>query len=160
MTSALASPFARHARIAALVALSSCCESGWADESRATTRPAAQTTTSKVVATHSKRPPANFCVTISTPECRVMLTAVLGASGQRSASFRQPLPAYDAEVGADLPALRFHKRAYWVRRLETIGREGIAFARVPQGRNSEVVIGITRKGRLGFTVVQKGDNAR
>jgi hypothetical protein len=89
-----------------------------------------------------------------------MLTAVLGASGQRAASFRQPLPAYDVAVGADLPALRFHKRAYWVRRLEAIGREGIAFARVPQGRNSEVVIGITRKGRLGFTVTQKADSAR
>ncbi|HVY81470.1 MAG TPA: hypothetical protein VG994_10850 [Steroidobacteraceae bacterium] len=48
--------------------------------------------------------------------------------------------------------LHFHKRAPWVRRLEKIGKEGIAFVRVPRGPDSELVIGINRKGVLGFQV--------
>jgi hypothetical protein len=89
-----------------------------------------------------------------------MLTVALDASAPRSTSFRQQLPAHDVDAVSGLPALGFHKRAYWVRRLESVGKEGIAFARVPRGAHSEVVIGITSKGRLGFTVVQKGDSAR
>ena len=48
--------------------------------------------------------------------------------------------------------LRFQKRAAWVRRLETLGKEGIPFVRIPQGPDSELVVGITRKGLLGVSL--------
>jgi hypothetical protein len=53
--------------------------------------------------------------------------------------------------------LRFQKRAPWVRRLERIGKEGIAFVRVPRGPGRELVIGINRKGVLGFQLRQVSD---
>ena len=53
--------------------------------------------------------------------------------------------------------LRFQKRAPWVRRLEKIGKEGIPFVRIPRGPDSEVVVGINRKGMLGVSLRQKAD---
>ena len=50
--------------------------------------------------------------------------------------------------------LRFQKRAPWVRRLGTIGKEGIPFVRVPRGPQSEFIVGINRKGVLGFQLKQ------
>jgi hypothetical protein len=44
-----------------------------------------------------------------------------------------------------------------VRRLERIGKEGIAFVRVPRGPGRELVIGINRKGVLGFQLRQVSD---
>jgi hypothetical protein len=53
--------------------------------------------------------------------------------------------------------LRFQKRAPWVRRLERIGKEGIAFVRLPRGPDRELVIGVNRKGVLGFQLRQLSD---
>ena len=50
--------------------------------------------------------------------------------------------------------LRFHKRAAWIRRLETVGKEGIPFVRVPRGEDRELVVGIDRNGVLGFSLQQ------
>jgi hypothetical protein len=53
--------------------------------------------------------------------------------------------------------LHFQKRAPWVRRLETIGKEGIPFVRIPRGPDHEVVVGINRKGVLGVSLRERRD---
>jgi hypothetical protein len=82
----------------------------------------------------------------SSHACQATFAAVL-----RSAD---PLPsAFDDRATAREP-LRFHKRAAWVRRLETVGKEGIPFVRVPRGPENELVVGIDRNGVLGFSLRQ------
>ena len=53
--------------------------------------------------------------------------------------------------------LHFQKHAPWVRRLETIGKEGIPFVRIPRGPDREVVVGINRKGVLGVSLHERRD---
>jgi hypothetical protein len=63
------------------------------------------------------------------------------------------LPAGVVEENPDAAEpLRFHKRAAWIRKLETIGKEGIPFVRVPRGPDNELVLGIDRNGVLGFSL--------
>lgn len=78
-------------------------------------------------------------------ECQAAFAAAL-----QSVRVDEPTP------GATEP-LRFHKRAAWMRRLESIGKEGIPFMRVPRGPNNELVLGIDRNGVLGFSFQQTGD---
>ena len=92
----------------------------------------------------------------SSAECQAGLTAALSAS-EPVRSFRQSLGLTTYDVTPDSRPLHFYKRAYWIRRLESISKEGIPFARVPQGHGNELVIGIDRKGMLGFTFRQKSD---
>jgi hypothetical protein len=73
----------------------------------------------------------------TTPELVVAATSLQPAVGLRGAT-----------------PLRFQKRAPWVRRLETLGKEGLPFVRVPRGPDNELVIGINRKGVLGFQLKQ------
>lgn len=93
----------------------------------------------------------------SDPDCQMTFDAalrstatdevVVTAQGMGSAS-----SANDRFRGAQ--PLQFQKRAPWVRRLERLGKEGIPFFRVPHGPDSELVVGINRKGRLGFEMKQ------
>jgi hypothetical protein len=73
-------------------------------------------------------------------ECQAAFAAAL-----QSVRVVEPTP------GATEP-LRFHKRAAWIRKLETIGKEGIPFMRVPRGPDNELVVGIDRNGVLGFSL--------
>jgi hypothetical protein len=68
-----------------------------------------------------------------------------------SAHPRADLRAIEATTSL-LPDLPFDKTPHWQRRLETLGHEGLPFARLKQGRRGEVFIGITRDGILGFSV--------
>jgi hypothetical protein len=45
----------------------------------------------------------------------------------------------------------------WARRLKRVGKEGIPFARLPHGHDQEIVIGINRKGMLGFQMKAKAN---
>ena len=101
----------------------------------------------------------SLCLTPSSnPECQAAFNAAL----------RSELEPADVVVTASGSAevvgprgaqpLHFQKHAPWVRRLETIGKEGIPFVRIPRGPDSEVVVGINRKGVLGFSLKQKSDN--
>lgn len=97
---------------------------------------------------------------------REMLCVSPGSSHACQAAFAaalrsaDPLPsAFDARATAPQP-LRFHKRAAWVRRLETVGKEGIPFVRVPRGPENELVVGIDRNGVLGFSLRQVSDGER
>lgn len=66
------------------------------------------------------------------------------------------LPRADLEtvaaVSSKLPDLPFDETPHWQRRLETLGHEGLPFARMKQGRRGQVFIGISRDGVLGFSV--------
>lgn len=109
-----------------------------------------------------KIPAANLCVNVdSNPTCDAAFAAALqsvaGMSQVSVASMSQLQVVVSAprEAGPHgIQPLRFQKRAPWVRRLETLGKEGIPFARVPQGPDSELVVGINRKGVLGFELKQ------
>lgn len=83
-------------------------------------------------------------------ECQTTFAAVLQTAA---------LPSAIEERAAHEP-LRFHKRAAWVRRLETLGKEGIPFVRVPRGPENELVVGIDRHGTLGFSLRQVSDGDR
>lgn len=88
-----------------------------------------------------------------------------GASRECQATFAAALLSTafprEGEAAADAQQpLRFHKRAAWVRRLETIGKEGVPFMRVPRGPENELVVGIDRKGMLGFSLRQVSDRER
>jgi hypothetical protein len=123
----------------------------WADGTKASTARNAKA---------AAGPRTHLCFNdISSPDCRATLARAVGGSIAPSRSFRQPLEASDAHEFASRPELHFQKRAYWVRRLESIAKEGIPFARFPQSHESELVIGINRKGMLGFTLKQKDDDA-
>lgn len=88
-------------------------------------------------------------------------TLCMSPSGQREcqAAFAAALQSVRVEEpapGATEP-LRFHKRAAWIRKLETIGKEGIPFMRVPRGPDNELVVGIDRNGVLGFSLQKTSD---
>lgn len=89
----------------------------------------------------------------------------ISASDECAAAFAHALNAVDDPEQVVVTAtavstlkgvepLRFQKRAPWVRRLEAIGKEGIAFVRVPRGQDRELVIGISRRGVLGVQLKQ------
>jgi hypothetical protein len=84
--------------------------------------------------------------------CQATFAAVLQSAAARPA-------ALDDRATAQQP-LRFHKRAAWVRRIETVGKEGIPFVRVPRGPENELVVGIDRNGVLGFSLRQVSDGER
>jgi hypothetical protein len=88
-------------------------------------------------------------------------TLCMSPSAQREcqaafAAALQSVRVEDRTPGAAEP-LRFHKRAAWIRKLETIGKEGIPFMRVPRGPDNELVVGIDRNGVLGFSLQKTGD---
>jgi hypothetical protein len=99
---------------------------------------------------------ANLCLAPSSnPACEATFNAAL----------RSALAPADVVVTAEGSAeivgprgarpLRFQKHAPWVRRLETIGKEGIPFMRIPRGPDREVVVGINRKGVLGVSLHER-----
>jgi hypothetical protein len=87
-----------------------------------------------------------------------------GSSRECQATFATALHSAALSGVSEVPVtqqpLRFHKRAAWVRRIETIGKEGIPFMRVPRGPENELVVGIDRKGMLGFSLRQVSDRER
>ena len=97
---------------------------------------------------------------------REMLCVSPGASHACQATFAAVLQSADSlpsaldERATAHEPLRFHKRAAWVRRLETVGKEGIPFVRVPRGPENELVVGIDRNGVLGFSLRQVSDGDR
>ncbi|HEU4625762.1 MAG TPA: hypothetical protein VFS52_13410 [Steroidobacteraceae bacterium] len=118
-------------------------------------------TIAALIALHSQAAPADerlerFCIgpgavmsVTSSTECAASFAhAVQGADDTEQVVVTAP--AVTTLKGAE--PLHFQKRAPWVRRLEKIGKEGIAFVRVPRGPDRELVIGINRKGVLGFQV--------
>ncbi len=91
----------------------------------------------------------------------------VNSSGHREcqAAFAAALRSADLPAAVETTAearepLRFQKGAAWMRRLETIGKEGIPFMRVPRGPENELVVGIDRKGMLGFSLRQDSDRER
>jgi hypothetical protein len=89
----------------------------------------------------------------SQPDCQATLDAALqSANDTEEEVVVTARSAAVSDVGRFRGAqpLQFQKRAPWVRRLERLGKEGIPFFRVPRGPDSEWVVGINRKGRLGF----------
>jgi hypothetical protein len=96
---------------------------------------------------------ADFCV-VTSPECEASFTHALGAVDDPD-EVVVTADAVTTMKGAE--PLHFQKRAPWVRRLERIGKEGIAFVRVPRGPGRELVIGINRKGMLGFQLRDAAD---
>jgi hypothetical protein len=88
-------------------------------------------------------------------------TLCMSPSAQREcqatfAAALQSVRVEESTPGAAEP-LRFHKRAAWIRKLETIGKEGIPFMRVPRGPDNELVVGIDRNGVLGFSLQKTSD---
>jgi hypothetical protein len=84
--------------------------------------------------------------------CQATFAAVLQSTAA--------LPAVLDDRATAQEPLRFHKRAAWVRRIETVGKEGIPFVRVPRGPENELVVGIDRNGVLGFSLRQVSDGER
>jgi hypothetical protein len=128
-----------------------------------------------VIGRHGSLSAAKVAVAKSAPRMRHLSTATLcmspGSNVECEAAFaaalESNLQAPDVVVAASGSAdvagprgaepLHFQKRAAWVRRLETIGKEGIPFVRIPRGPDSELVVGIDRKGMLGFSLKQTSD---
>ena len=111
--------------------------------------------------THSvqhKVPVANLCVNVdSNPTCDAAFAAALqSVNSPADVVVTAPRDADTSSHG--MQPLRFQKRAPWVRRLETIGKEGIPFVRVPRGPESELIVGINRKGVLGFQLKQTANH--
>jgi len=107
-------------------------------------------------ATHSADSPRH-CLDISSlssqPDCKAAFAAALqSASFEEEVIVTAPGTGMMKVNGVRVQPLQFQKRAPWVRRLERLGKEGIPFIRKPQGPDSELIIGINRKGRLGFEV--------
>jgi hypothetical protein len=99
-----------------------------------------------------KLSPGQLCLDAGTSrECEAEFAAVFQ---------RASLPAELTQGASTHAPLRFQKRAAWVRRLETIGKEGIPFMRVPRGPENELVVGIDRKGMLGVSLRQISDRER
>jgi len=105
--------------------------------------------------------PERFCVgphavmsVVASPECQAAFVHALQTADDTE-QVVVTATAVSTLKGAE--PLRFQKRAPWVRRLERIGKEGIAFVRVPRGHDRELIIGINRKGMLGFQVRQVAD---
>jgi hypothetical protein len=98
-------------------------------------------------------PAAVMSVTRS-PECEAAFTHALQPADD---SNEVVVTAASVSTLKGVGPLRFQKRAPWVRRLEKIGKEGITFVRVPRGPERELVIGINRKGVLGFQLRQVSD---
>lgn len=105
-------------------------------------------------------PVANLCVNVdSNPTCDAAFAAALDASSSPTADVVVTGAREYGSVSAHgMQPLRFQKRAAWVRRLETIGKEGIPFVRVARGPESELVVGISRKGVLGFQLKQTANH--
>lgn len=149
--------------LAAGIAQALCVEAMAAPPGAPATYQASTTPTSKLVKLAHRAKmisTGNLCMNAgSNSECEAAFAAALRSSTALGASME---PA-DVVVSASAPAmvgprgaepLHFQKRAPWVRRLETIGKEGIPFVRVPRGPDSELVVGINRKGVLGFSLKQ------
>lgn len=103
-------------------------------------------------------PVANLCVNVdSNPTCDAAFAAAL-QTVDSSADVVVTSTRESASNSHGMQPLRFQKRAPWVRRLETIGKEGIPFVRVPRGPESELVVGINRKGVLGFQLRQTANH--
>jgi hypothetical protein len=112
-----------------------------------------------------KLPVANLCVNVdSNPTCDAAFAAALqsvntSASAANESADIVVTAARAANTGSHgMQPLKFQKRAPWVRRLETIGKEGIPFVRVPRGPESELIVGINRKGVLGFQLKQTANH--
>jgi hypothetical protein len=105
-------------------------------------------------ATHDKVPVANLCVNVdSNPTCDAAFAAALhSVSASPDVLVTAPREGLGNSLG--MQPLKFQKHAPWVRALETIGKEGIPFVRMPRGPESELVVGINRKGLLGFQLKQ------
>ncbi len=91
-------------------------------------------------------------------DCQAAFAAALGSSDESADVVVTVSSAADVRGPAGAEPLHFQKRAPWVRRMETLSKEGIPFIRVPRGPDKELVVGINRKGMLGFTLTQTGDH--
>ena len=95
----------------------------------------------------------------SGPGSNVACNATFAAAVHSAAQLDAALPANAGSAAIEGPQgvepLRFQKHPRWVRRLETISKEGIPFVRVPRGPGRELVVGIDRKGVLGISLHQK-----
>ena len=88
----------------------------------------------------------------SNPECEATFNAAL-RSALAPAGVAVTADGSTQIVGPHgVQPLPFQKHAPWVRRLETLGKEGIPFMRIPRGPDREVVVGINRKGVLGVSL--------
>jgi hypothetical protein len=96
--------------------------------------------------------PMNLCMNLgSNPECEATFTRALQSANDEAASVVVTATGTGNMKGPHgIQPLRFQKRAPWVRRLDTLSKDGIAFFRVPRGPQNELVVGINRKGVLGF----------
>jgi hypothetical protein len=84
--------------------------------------------------------------------CRRALEATI----ERQGGFTM-VPAGD-RLGAQRPmltAFTFDNEPQWLRRIEAISEEGIAFKRMRRGNDHELLIGITREGVLGFSIEER-----
>jgi hypothetical protein len=84
--------------------------------------------------------------------CRRALEATI----ERQGGFTM-VPAGD-RLGAQRPmlaAFTFDNEPQWVRRIEAISEEGIAFKRMRRGNDHELLIGISRDGVLGFSIEER-----
>jgi hypothetical protein len=79
-----------------------------------------------------------------------LLLGVISSTSALGIEIEKP-PLDEARVPMAAP-LAFDNTPVWRRRLETLGREGVPFARFKYGRDGQVFIGITRKGMLGVNV--------
>lgn len=87
------------------------------------------------------------------PDCKAAFAAALQSAADPEEVVVTAPGSGLMKVGrTQVQPLQFQKRAPWVRRLERLGKEGIPFVRRSPGPDSELVIGINRKGRLGFEV--------
>jgi hypothetical protein len=102
-----------------------------------------------------KVPMTNLCLNVdSNPACEAAFAAALRSIDTEADVVVRAPRGSDARGPHGIQPLRFQKRAPWVRRLETLGKEGIPFVRMPRGPESELIVGINRKGMLGFELKQ------
>ena len=100
--------------------------------------------------------PMNLCMNLgSNPECDATFAHALKATDDESTSVVVTATGTGSMRGPrGIQPLHFQKHAPWVRRLDTLSKEGIPFFRVPRGPQNELVVGINRKGMLGFQLRQ------
>lgn len=101
---------------------------------------------------------ASLCLSPgSNPECEAAFHAALASTLEPADVVVTASGSADIGGAHAVQPLHFQKRAPWVRRLETIGKEGIPFVRIPRGTDREFVVGINRKGVLGVSLRERHD---
>lgn len=104
----------------------------------------------------------DLCVGVSrAPSCRAAIDTALHAAAQSVALKGRPQAERGSYSNARLSStsqsheplpVKFNTDPEWKKRAIVIAHEGLTFLRLPEGGNHEFIVGINRRGMLGFSL--------